>query len=194
MKTTEKNSAINPKLRLLLDMGPLLVFFVSYRFFGLFAATLALIGFTLVSLAVSYAMEKKLAVMPLFSGLAVTIFGGMTLFFQDELFIKIKPTLINLLFAAILLAGVATRRPTLKYLLGEALQLTEKGWSLLSLRWGLYFICLAGLNEIIWRHFSTDFWVSFKVFGMFSLTIIFTLAQLPLIKRYWVEDEATPQP
>lgn len=194
MKNLEKNASMDAKLRLLLDMGPLLVFFVSYRFFGLFMATLLLIGATLLSLIVTYAKEKRIAVMPLFSGIAVTVFGGMTLFFQDELFIKIKPTLINVMFATILLAGVVLRKPTLKYLLGEALQLTDKGWSQLSLRWGVYFLFLAGLNEFIWRHFSTDFWVSFKVFGMFSLTMLFTLAQLPLIKKHWVEEATTPQP
>lgn len=178
---------MNGKLRFVLDMGPLLVFFLTYRYAGLLAATAALIAFTAVSLMVTYMLEKKIAVMPLVSGIAVTIFGGLTLLLQDELFIKMKPTLVNLLFAAILLGGAAFRKPLLKYLLGEAMQLEDKGWMLLSIRWGLFFLFLAALNEVIWRNFSTDFWVNFKVFGMLTCTIMFTASQIPLVKRYWVE-------
>jgi intracellular septation protein len=180
---------MNSKLRLALDLGPLLVFFVAYRTSGLLAATAALIVFTAISLLVTYIMEKKIAMMPLVSGIAVTIFGGMTLFLQDELFIKMKPTIVNMLFASILLGGVYFKKPLLKYLLGEAMQLEEKGWMILSMRWGFYFMFLAALNEFIWRNFSTDFWVNFKVFGMFTCTIIFTMSQIPLIKKYWVEPE-----
>lgn len=180
---------MNSKLRLMLDLGPLLVFFVASKGFGLLAATAALIVFTAVSLAVTYHLEKKIAIMPLVSGIAVTIFGGLTLILQDERFIKMKPTLVNLLFASILLAGVYYKKPMLKYLFSEAMQLTERGWMILSMRWGFYFVFLAVLNECIWRNFSTDFWVSFKVFGMFTCTLIFTFSQIPLIKKYWVETE-----
>lgn len=184
---------MNPKLRLALDLGPLLVFFLAYKALGLLAATAALIVFTAISLAVTYILEKKIAIMPLVSGIAVTVFGGMTLLLQDELFIKMKPTLVNLLFASILLAGAYFKKPMLKYLLGEAMQLTEKGWMVLSIRWGLFFMFLAALNEFIWRNFSTDFWVNFKVFGMFTCTMIFTFSQIPLIKKYWVEPEKNNQ-
>lgn len=180
---------MNPKLRLMLDLGPLLVFFVAYRVFGLLAATAALIVFTMISLLVTYVLEKKVAVMPLVSGIAVAVFGGMTLLLQDELFIKMKPTIVNMLFASILLGGVYFKKPLLKYLLGEAMQLEEKGWMILSMRWGFYFIFLAALNEFIWRNFSTDFWVNFKVFGMFTCTMIFTMSQIPLIKKYWREGD-----
>ncbi len=147
-----------------------------------------MIACTLLSLAITYAMEKRVAVMPLVSGIAVTLLGGLTLFLHDETFIKIKPTLVNLLFAAILLGGLYFGKPMLKYLLSDALQLTDEGWRKLSLRWGLFFIFLAVLNECIWRNFPTDFWVNFKVFGMFTLTMLFTLSQIPLIKKYWVEN------
>lgn len=179
---------MNSKLRLALDLGPLLVFFLAYRFHGLLAATAALIVFTCISLAVTYLIEKKIAVMPLVSGIAVAVFGGMTLLLQDELFIKMKPTIVNMLFAAILLGGVYFKKPLLKYLLGEAMQLEEKGWMILSTRWGFYFVFLAVLNEFIWRNFSTDFWVNFKVFGMFTCTMIFTFSQIPLIKKYWIGE------
>jgi intracellular septation protein len=179
---------MNPKLKLVLDLGPLLVFFVAYRFAGLLAATAALMVFTLASLALTYALERKIAIMPLVSGVAVAVFGGATLLLEDELFIKMKPTLVNLLFSAILLGGLAYGKPLMKYLLGEAMSLTERGWRLLSRNWGLFFLFLAALNEVIWRHFPTDFWVNFKVFGMFTLTLLFTACQFPMIKREWVEE------
>ena len=126
--------------------------------------------------------------MPLISGIAIAVLGGLTLYLRNDYFIKIKPTLVNLLFASILLGGLYFRKSMFKYVLGHAFQLTEEGWRRLSLRWGLFFICLAVLNEVIWRNFSTDFWVNFKVFGMFTLTMVFTIFQLPLIKKYWVEE------
>lgn len=175
-------------LRFALDMGPLFVFFLAYKFAGLMPATVVLIAFTAVSLGITYAMEKKISPMPLVSGVAVAIFGGLTLYLHNDTFIKMKPTLVNLLFASILLGGVCFKRPMLKYVLENAVHLTEEGWMTLSKRWGLFFIFLAILNEIIWRNFPTDFWVSFKVFGMFGCTIIFTLCQLPLMKRSMIEE------
>jgi len=180
---------MNSKLRLFLDFSPLAGFFLAYRFAGLLAATGTLILCTLISLSVTYIKEKRIAPMPLVSGVMVTILGGLTLYLHNDTFIKIKPTLVNLLFAAILLGGLYFRKPMFKYVLGHAMQLEEKGWQLLSLRWGIFFLGLAALNECIWRNFSTDFWVDFKVFGMLTLTMLFTLAQLPLIKRYWIEEE-----
>ena len=177
--------------KLILDLGPLLLFFLAYRTFGLLAATGTLIAFTLLSLALFYWREKRVAMMPLVSAIAVTIFGGLTLVLKDELFIKMKPTFVNLLFAAILIGGVYYKKPLLKFLLSDAFSISDEGWMKLSLRWGWFFIFLAGLNETIWRNFSTDFWVDFKVFGMFTLTMAFTLSQLPLIKKYWVEEKTS---
>jgi intracellular septation protein len=180
--------------RMFLDFSPLLGFFVAYRLSGLLAATAFLIAATLISLAVTYGCEKRIATMPLVSGIAVTILGGLTLFLHDETFIKIKPTLVNLVFASILLGGLVFRKSMFKYVLGHAFQLTDEGWRKLSLRWGLFFIFLAGLNECIWRNFPTDFWVNFKVFGMLSLTMLFTLVQIPLIKKTWVEETTEDAP
>jgi intracellular septation protein len=180
---------MNANLRFALDMGPLLVFFLAYRFAGLMAATASLIAFTAISLAITYALEKRISPMPLVSGVAVAIFGGMTLWLNNDLFIKMKPTLVNLLFASILLGGVFFKRPMLKYVLQSAVPLREEAWFILSKRWGLFFIFLAALNEVIWRNFSTDFWVNFKVFGMFSCTMLFMLSQVPLMKKHWVEEE-----
>lgn len=179
---------MDSKVKLALDLGPLFVFFIAYRFAGLLAATAALIVFTLLSLAITYIIEKRIAVMPLVSAIAVTVFGSLTLILHDELFIKMKPTIVNLLFASILLVGAYMKKPMLKYLLSDALSISEEGWMRLSRRWGFFFVFLAALNEIIWRHFPTDFWVNFKVFGMFTLTMIFTLSQIGLIKKYWRED------
>ncbi|MDX1974662.1 MAG: septation protein A [Rickettsiales bacterium] len=178
------------KLRLVLDLGPLAVFFLMYRFAGLLPATAAIIVATLAALAVSYLVEKRIAIMPLVSGVAITIFGGLTLILHDELFVKMKPTIVNCIFAAILLGGVWFKKPMLKYLLADAIILQEEGWMKLSYRWGIFFLFLAALNEAIWRHFSTDFWVNFKVFGMFTLTMFFTVSQIPLMKRYWIEEKS----
>ncbi len=175
------------KTKLVLDLAPLLVFFLTYRFFGLLEATGAIIVTTLLCLLIAYIKEKRIAVMPLVSGIAITVLGGLTLWLNDEYFIKIKPTLVNLLFSSILLGGLCFRKSMLKYVFESAMSLTEEGWKALSRNWGLYFMGLAVLNEYIWRNYSTDFWVNFKVFGMFSLSMLFMLSQLPLIKKHWVE-------
>lgn len=179
---------MNAGVRFALDMGPLLVFFICYRFAGLMAATAALMAFTLFSLVTTYLLEKRISPMPLVTGIAVAIFGGMTLWLHNDLFIKIKPTLVNLLFAGILFGGLYFKRPMLKYVLGSALHLDERGWFILTRRWGLFFIFLAALNEIVWRNFPTDFWVSFKVFGMFTCTVLFMLSQMPLLKKHMPES------
>lgn len=178
---------MNPKLKMLLDVGPLLAFFLAYRFSGLLAATAALMVCTFISLVITHWKERKIAVMPLVSGVVIAVFGTLTLMLHDNYFIKIKPTVVNLIFASLLLGGLCFKKPLLKYALGSALSLSDAGWRILSLRWGFFFIFLAGLNEFIWRNFSEDFWVNFKVFGMFSLTMVFTLSQLPLIKKHLQE-------
>lgn len=170
---------------MLLDLLPLAAFFVGYQLGDLMLATALIIAATLTSLAILYRIERKIALNPLITGVIVTVFGGLTLLLNDELFIKMKPTIINCLFAAVLLVGVFVyKRGLLKYVLDMALDLTDDGWRILSQRWGFFFLFLAVLNEVIWRHFSTDFWVNFKVFGMLTCTVLFTLAQLPLIKRH----------
>lgn len=175
---------MNPKLKFLLDIGPLAVFFLAYKLSGVFAATAAIMCTTIVSLIITYWFEKKIAVMPLVSGVIIAIFGTLTLLLQDEQFIKMKPTMVNLIFASILLGGLYFKKSLLKYVLESALELSDEGWRILSLRWGLFFVFLAILNEFIWRNYPTDFWVDFKVFGMLTLTMLFTFLQIPLIKRH----------
>jgi intracellular septation protein len=177
--------------RLVLDLAPLAIFFLTYRFGGLMAATLAIIVTSLVSLSITYLCERRVAPAPLISALLITVFGGLTLALDDALFIKMKPTILNTLFALVLLMGAyGFGRGLLKPLLEMALNLSDEGWRILSLRWGFFFLFLAVLNELIWRNFSTDFWVSFKVFGMFTITLIFAACQYRLVKRFAVADDS----
>ena len=180
---------LSPNAKLALDFAPLAAFFLAYKFGDVMVATAVLIVTTCLSLAIIYAVERKLAPAPLITGIVVALFGGLTLALQDDAFIKLKPTFVNLLFAAILLVGAyGFKRGLLKHILDVAIQLTHEGWMKLSIRWGFFFMFLAGLNEFIWRNFSTEFWVNFKVFGMFTLTIAFAMSQIGLIKRYALKD------
>ena len=128
--------------------------------------------------------------MPLVTAGVVLVFGGLTLILQDELFIKIKPTIVNGLFAAAIFGGLALGRNFVQVVMGAVVNLDDKGWWILAVRWGAFFIVLAILNEIIWRSVSTDAWVSFKVFGILPLTLVFSLAQVPLLTRHAIEKEA----
>jgi len=174
----------SPLLRLALEPGPLAVFFGVNARAGIFVATGAFMAAIVASLVVSRVVEKRFPVLPLVTAVFVLVFGGLTLLLQDELFIKLKPTLVNALFGAILLVGLALGRPLLKPMFGTALVLDDTGWKVLTLRWGLFFLLLAALNEVVWRSFSTDTWVSFKVFGIMPLTLVFALAQTPLLTRH----------
>ena len=180
---------MNPFVKLGLELGPLLLFFFANARYGLIPATAAFMVATAIALPIAYMLEKRLPIMPLITGAFVLVFGGLTVWLQDETFIKLKPTIVNLLFAAILLGGMVARQSLLKPLLGTMMRLTDEGWRLLTLRWGAFFIVLALLNEIVWRTQSTDFWVNFKVFGIMPLTIAFSIAQMPLINRHQADSE-----
>ena len=174
--------------KILIDIGPLAVFFIFYTRSGLQASILPFMVATIISVLFSYMLEKKIPVMPTIGAVIILIFGGLTIYFDNEVFFKMKPTIINFLFAAILYCGILINKSLLKYLLGAALKLEEVGWKILTQRWIGFFIALAILNEIVWRTQSTDIWVSFKVFGILPITFIFTMTQFPLIKRYQIED------
>lgn len=173
-----------PLLRLVLEAGPLVVFFVANGRFGIFPATAAFMVATVIALAASWLLERRVAIMPLVSGAFVLVFGGLTLALADELFIKLKPTIVNGLFAAILFGGLATGRTLLKPLFGAALHLDNGGWRHLTFRWACFFVALAVLNEVVWRSTSTEFWAGFKLYGIMPLTIAFTVSQMPLILRH----------
>jgi len=174
--------------KILIDIGPLAIFFIFYTRSGLQEAILPLMVATVIAVIVSYLIERKIPIMPTLGASIVLIFGGLTIYFNDETFIKMKPTIINAIFAIILYGGVLFKKPLLKYLLGAALKLEEQGWKVLTQRWIAFFIALAVLNELVWRTQSTDFWVNFKVFGILPITLIFTMTQFPLIKKYQIED------
>jgi intracellular septation protein len=183
----------NPILKFVLELGPLVVFFVVNNRAGIFVGTGAFMAATVIALGVSYVMMRTIPVMPMVTAVFVLIFGGLTLWLADELFIKLKPTIINLLFASILLFGILTNRLLIKLVLEGALHLTEHGWRLITWAWIGFFIFLAALNEIVWRNSSTDFWVSFKVFGVMPLTIAFSFAMIPLIMRHTLPSQASDE-
>ena len=174
--------------KLLIDIGPLAVFFIFYSRGDLKSAIIPFMIATIIAVLFSYIMEKKIPVMPTVSAFIILIFGGLTIYFDNEVFFKMKPTIINLLFALILYGGVIVKKPLLKFLLGAAIKLEDEGWKILTQRWISFFIALAVLNEIVWRTQSTDIWVNFKVFGILPITFIFTMTQFPLIKKYQIED------
>jgi intracellular septation protein len=185
----EPSPRLSSGLRFFLDLLPLVIFFVAFKQFGIMTATAALMVCTCGTLLIIYLKERKLAPMPLVAAIVVGIFGTLTIALDNEQFIKLKPTIINLLFAMILLGGLCFKKPLLKWALSHAVQLEDRGWWILSLRWGLFFLFLAGLNECVWRSVSTETWVKFKVFGLLAITFIFTLTQVPLIDRYKIEPE-----
>ena len=174
--------------KLLVDIGPLAVFFIFYTRSDLQSAILPFMIATVIAVLFSYITEKKIPIMPTVGAFIILIFGGLTLYFNNDTFFKMKPTIINLLFAMILLIGNIMNKPLLKFLFSGALKLQDEGWNILSKRWISFFISLAILNEIIWRTQSTDFWVNFKVFGILPITFIFTLAQISIIKKFQIED------
>ena len=179
----------NPLLKLALEMGPLVVFFVVNSNFGIFPGTAAFMAATIVALGLSYALTRTIPIMPLVTAGFVLVFGGLTLYLADETFIKLKPTIVNLLFASILFIGLITGRLFIKLIFENAFQLVERGWILLTRAWIVFFLFLAGLNEVVWRNFATDTWVSFKVLGVMPLTLLFSLALFPVIMRYRIPLE-----
>jgi intracellular septation protein len=171
-------------LKLLLEAGPLVVFFVTNSNADIFWATGAFMIATTIALIASRMLFGRIPIMPLVSGVFILVFGGLTLFIQEEFFIKIKPTIVNLLFASILFGGLLMGHSLIKYLFGEVFRLQDRGWQLLTFRWACFFVFLAILNEVIWRSFSTDFWAGFKLFGVMPITMIFAISQLGLLKQY----------
>jgi intracellular septation protein len=193
LPTQVQRNAQNPTLKLVLEMGPLVLFFVTNWKFGIFPATGVLMASVVAALGVSWIMTRHLPVMPVVTAIAVVFFGALTFFFHDELFIKLKPTIVNTIFGTILLVALALNKLLLPIVLDSVLKLTEEGWRKLTLRWGFFFYVLAILNEVVWRTQTTDFWVSFKAFGVMPLTIVFALAQVPLIMKHELKDPQAGQ-
>jgi intracellular septation protein len=202
-------------LKLALELGPLAIFFGVFKFGRdllelpwihdplamatgaealatesgpLFLATAAFMVAIAASLAASWTMTRKLPRMAVVTGVVVVVFGGLTLWLQDETFIKMKPTIVNGLFALALGIGLLQGRSYIKYLMGEMMPMDDRGWMIFTRRWAIFFVCMAVLNEVVWRTQTTDFWVAFKTFGNFPITMIFMVCQLPLLKRHMIED------
>lgn len=176
--------------KLLLDLGPLLAFFVGNWKFGIFWATGIFMVATFLSLIVSYAITKNLNKFLLVSAIFVGVFGGLTLYFQDATFIKVKVTLVNLCFAGALLGGLYYKRIFLRDIMGEAMELPDAAWRTLTLRWALFFITMAGLNIVVWQFFSDSTWVTFKSFGLLGSTVLFALANAPFMAKHMKDEEA----
>jgi intracellular septation protein len=180
--------------KLAVDLGPLVIFFIGYNRWDMFVATAAFMVATAIAMAVSWALTRHIPPMTWFSAALVGVFGGLTLWLQDETFIKMKPTIVYLIFAGVLFFGIATGRNYLRNLLGTAFTgLTDRGWHLLAWRWAVFFLVLAGLNEMFWRLFSTDIWVQFKVWGDTLLTFLFAIAQMPTLMKHGLKLEDKPK-
>lgn len=171
-------------IKIVLELGPLLIFFFTNANYDIFTATAWFMGAMVVSLVLSWLLLKKIAVMPLVTGVVVLIFGTLTLVLKDDTFIKMKPTIVNSLFGLTLLGGLFFGQSLLKYVFGEVYKLKPEGWRRLTINWGLFFIFLAVSNEVVWRLFDTDFWVAFKVWAIMPITIVFSMLQLPLLTKY----------
>ena len=199
-----RKEGINPLLKLVLELGPLMVFFFANtrgewlaqkipalaEFGGpIFIATGLFMAATAVALAASWLLVRTLPIMPLVSGVVVFIFGALTLWLQDDVFIKMKPTIVNTLFGGVLLGGLWFGKSLLGYVFDSAFSLDAEGWRKLTLRWGLFFLFLAVANEIVWRNFPTDTWVAFKVWGIMPITLLFTFSQMPLILRHSLDEK-----
>lgn len=205
-----KRAEVNPLLKLALELGPLGVFFLAnskgqqfaewwpvLKIFGdqpIFLATAAFMVAIAISLSVSLILTKRIPIMPLVTGVVVFVFGALTLWLHDDLFIKLKPTIVNVLFGSVLLGGLLFGKALLGYVFDSAFRLDDAGWRKLTFRWGMFFFFLALLNEIIWRNFSTDFWVQFKVFGVMPLTFIFMLFQMPILTKHSLDKPEEDKP
>jgi len=189
---------LKPQLtKMALELGPLVVFFIVNSRTDIFTGTAWFMAAMVISLILSWLLLKRVALMPLVTGVVVLIFGGLTLWLHDDTFIKMKPTVINSLFGAVLLGGLLFGQSLLKYVFGDVYKLQPQGWFVLTIRWGLFFFFLAILNEVVWRTQSTDFWVAFKVWATMPLTIVFAALQLPVLTKYAPEpikpvDAITP--
>ena len=188
--TATTKPQLHPLLKLVFDLGPLVLFFAANSRFGIFTATATFMVAVVAALAASYALTRALPIMPVVTAIIVLVFGGLTLALHNDLFIKIKPTIIYVLFGAVLVGGLLFNKLLLGVVFNSLFHLTAEGWRKLTWRWAIFFFLLAVLNEIVWRNTSTDTWVAFKAFGVVPLTFLFGALQYPLLKKYAAEPAA----
>ncbi|MGE3874887.1 MAG: septation protein A [Parvibaculaceae bacterium] len=179
---------MNPVVKIFIEAGPLVAFFLSNWLGGIFWATGIFMAATALALLLSWLLTRKFAVMPLISAGFVAVFGILTLWLHDDTFIKVKVTLINALFGVALLGGLFFGQIFLKFVMGEAIKMTDEGWRALTIRWGIFFLCIAVVNEVVWRMVPTDTWVNFKV-ALLPVTLVFALAQAPMMTKHMIQDE-----
>ena len=204
LQDTSDKAKISPAMKTALELGPIVLFVIAFNFgdrfieaFGitgvlskpLFLATAVIMIATPIAIGISWFYTRTLPAMPLVTLVIVTIFGGLTLYFENETFIKMKPTIINTLFGVALLAGLYFGKSLLKIIMDSAFSMDDEGWRILTFRWGLFFLFLAVVNEIVWRNFSEGFWVGFKLWGMTGLSMTFVLSQTPMMQRHALEEE-----
>lgn len=183
-----KHKPLSPFVRLGLDLGPLVIFFIANAFGGIFVGTAVFMAVMVVAVIVGFVLERRISPMPLVTGALVLVFGGLTLWLADETFIKIKPTILYAIFAVVLAGGLAFGRTFLKALLSVTFHLPDRAWRTLTWRWAVFFAIAAIANEIVWRHTSTDMWLVFKVWVMIPLTLVFAFAQTPFLLRNQIEQ------
>lgn len=189
VEQTQPERKLSGGLKFVLEFGPLIAFFVVYKWSGIYVATMVIMATTVITLAITWLITRKLSIMPIVTLVLITIFGGLTLYLKDPVFIQVKVTIINGMFAAILLGGWLIKKPLLKFVFGEAMNLDAVGWLKLTLNWGLFFLALALANEVIRATVTMDTWVTYKTFGILPLTFIFAMSQLPLMQRHMIEED-----
>jgi intracellular septation protein len=188
-----KKAQLNPIVKLALDFGPLILFFVVNGRAGIFWATGVFMAAVVVAILVSYVMIKRFPVMTLVTAFIVIVFGTLTIVLQNDVFVKMKTTIIYLLFAVVLTAGIVLKKPFLEIAFDSVFHLTEAGWHKLTVRWIWFFVAMAIVNEIVWRTQTTDFWVAFKTFGFVPITFVFAMAQMPILQKYTVQPDEAPR-
>lgn len=169
------------------EFSPIIIFFISYKYLGLNSATMILIATTIITLIINYLTKQKSSIIAIISSLMLVILGGISIYTGDSKFIKLKPTIVNLTFSLILFSGIIKKQGLIKYLLQNTISLSDQAWLKLSLRWAIFFLILALANELVWRNYSEENWIKFKVFGITAVTILFTIMQIPFIHKYSLE-------
>jgi intracellular septation protein len=189
MTNPDKTRKMPTLVKLAVEIGPLAVFFIANGKAGIFSATMAFMVAISVALVVAWMFERRIPTLPLVTGIVVMVFGGLTLWLQDETFIKLKPTIVNACFALAIFTGLALKRNYVKTVMGAMMNMDDEGWRKLAWRWAFFFVAMALVNEAVWRNFSTDIWVNFKVFGFLPITFVFAMLQVPMMSKHAIEEE-----